>query len=80
MSIGSAAARTNARLLSSFFRDSMRQNRPSSKMSATRESVKSNVKVVLTESTVNSSTEILKPIENKSEEEENVLEHPSTVS
>ena len=88
MSIGpgsSAAARTNSRIVSSFFRDSMRQNRPyqqpTSKLSVAKDNGKSSGNLaVSTPSTVNSSTENLIPIENNVEEQETVLEYTSTIS
>ena len=88
MSIGpgsSAAARTNSRLVSSFFRDSMRQNRPyqqpTSKLSVAKDSGKSSgILGVSTPNTVNSSTEKMKQIENNVEEQDTVLEYTSTIS
>ena len=90
MSIGpgsSAAARTNSRLVSSFFRDSMRQNRPyqqpTSKLSVAKDSGKSSGNLaVSTPSTVNvnSSTEKMMQIEKNVEEQDTVLEYTSTIS
>ena len=79
----SAAARTNSRLISSFFRDSVRQNRPyqpSSKLTVAKDSGKPIGTAVSTRSTVNNSTENLNPIEGVQEEQETVLEYTSTIS